>query len=200
MTCSSASLLLSTLHKTQPYSFNFSQTYLNTTLPEVVVTAKGKKKVDQYNETYSTGLFQDDNAKVFSGLDNDDIANAADIETFLIANVAGLSMARIDLGYYYFSWRNEPVAIYIDEFRMSDCEAINISPSDVAMIKVYPPPASMNSGIPKSAVSSDECQAKTSGFSGAIAIYTKKGSFDDRRTSRFRFTIKGYNALQSSWQ
>jgi hypothetical protein len=49
--------------KIPSYTFDFNRSYTNTTLPEVVVVAKGKTKVDQYNQTYSTGLFQDENAK-----------------------------------------------------------------------------------------------------------------------------------------
>lgn len=184
----------------QPYTFNFEKTLQNSLLPEVVVTHKGKKKIKQYDDLYSTGLFKDDNAKVFDGLDNDEIKNSLDLETFLLANVPGLTLGKIDLGTNYFSWRNEPVAIYVDEFRMTDCESINVSPSEVAMIKVFPPPAVINSGISKSVDPLNECPVRTSAFSGAIAIYTKRGSFETNATRKFKFIFKGYTGFDSVWR
>lgn len=177
------------------YNFDFQKTYTNTTLPEVVVTYKGKKKIEQYEETYSTGLFKDESAKIFDGLENDDIAKATDIETFLQSKVPGLTITRSELGESIIQWRNEPVVIYVDEFMMETGTLIPVAPSDVAMIKVYNPPASVNSGVGKSA------ESPSMGFSGAIAIYTKRGAFDNTNNNRrFRFTFKGYSALESVWR
>ncbi len=176
------------------YTFDFQKTYINTTLPDVVVTYKGKKKIEQYDETYSSGLFKDDNAKVFDGLDNDEISRFADIETFLQSKVAGLTITRSELGESIIQWRQEPVVIYVDEFMMETGTMIPVAPTDVAMIKVYNPPASVNSGIGKSP------DSPSMGFSGAIAIYTKKGNFDNNTNRRFRFTFKGYTALESVWK
>ncbi len=176
------------------YNFDFQKTYTNTTLPDVVVTYKGKKKIEQYDETYSNGLFKDNNAKVFDGLESDEIARASDIETFLQSKIPGLSITRSEIGESVIQWRQEPVVIYVDEFMMETGTPIPVAPSDVAMIKVYNPPASVNSGIGKSA------ESPSMGFSGAIAIYTKKGSFDNNTNRRFRFTFKGYTALEGIWR
>lgn len=167
------------------YTFNFDETFTNTTLPEVVVVAKGKGKVNQYNDMYSTGLFQDDNAKMFDGLDSDQIAHAIDIETFLESKVPGLIVRRPDGESAYLVWRNEPVVVYIDEFRLEMGDPIYVVPSDVAMIKVYNPPAAVNSGF---------------SFGGAVAIYTKKGAFENNSTRRFKFFLKGYTGFESRWK
>jgi hypothetical protein len=181
--------------KTVPYKFNFEQTYTNSTLPEVIVISKGKTKADQYNEMYSTGLFQDANAKVFDGLETDDIANSVDIETFLEYKIPGLIVRRPDGGNPYMVWRNEPVVVYIDEFRLEQGDPIYIVPSDVAMIKVYPPPAAVNSGI-----STNPENPRGAGFSGAVAIYTKKGAFENNSTRRYKFNLKGYTGFASAWK
>lgn len=179
------------------YQFNFERTYNNTTLPEVIVTGKQKRKVDEFNEKFSIGLFQGEN-KLFDGLESDEIAATADIETFLQKHVPGLIFTRAAgdaNGMTYITWRNEPIVIYIDEIPLDTGENIYVTPSDVAMIKVYNPPAMVNiagrtAGDPTSKV-----------FSGAIAIYTKRANFglhDDK--NRHSFNIKGYTPLAGIWQ
>ncbi len=166
------------------YRFDFDKTYANTTLPEVVVIAKGKKKIEQFEETYATGLFQDENAKTFDGLDSDDIANSIDVESFLEYRIPGLQVNRPDSGSTYMVWRGQPVVVYIDEFRLERGDPISVNPSDVALIKVFNPPAPMNSGF---------------SFGGAIAIYTKKGPFENNTSRRYKFNLKGYTGFTSAW-
>ena len=60
-----------------------------------------------------------------------------------------------------------------------------ISPTEIAMIKVYRPPAQL-SGF--------------SGGAGAIAIYTKKGAFANNSKSRHNFVVKGYTKVESVWE
>jgi hypothetical protein len=167
------------------YKFDFGKTLANTTLPDVVVTYAGKKKVEQYEETYATGLFKDNNGRMFDGLSSDEIARSVDVETFLLTRIPGISVAHPELGSTDLVWRNQPVTIYIDEFKLEPGDPIYIVPSDVAMIKVFPPPASINSG---------------GNGGGAIAIYTKRGAFDDHSKSHYKFTFKGYTALDSVWR
>lgn len=165
------------------YSFDFAKTFLNTTLPDVVVTHT-KTKLQQYEQTYVTGLFKDDNARVFDGMDNSDLANAIDIPTFLQQKIPGLRIERDNND--RMIWRNEPVTVYVDEYRMDEGEPLIVYPSEVALIKVYDPPANMLNG--------------SAGAGGAVAIYTKKGAYENNSTRRFKFTFKGYTGLDSVWR
>ena len=166
----------------QPYTFNFEKTLQNSILPEVVIVHKGKKKVTQYDDLYSTGLFKDDNARVFDGMDDTEIMTYMDIPSFLVTKIPGLSVSSDG---NLMIWRNEPVMVYIDEFRMEQGDPIYITPSEVAMIKVYNPPAAVNGGF---------------SFGGAVAIYTKRGSFETNATRKFKFIFKGYTAFDSVWR
>ena len=82
-------------------------------------------------------------------------------------------------------WRGEPVEIYLDEFRVSTQDIWVVSPSDIAMVKVYRPPAMLS---------------PLSGSAGAIAIYTKRGEFSNKNRFRHSFTVKGYTTAVSNWQ
>jgi hypothetical protein len=166
----------------QPYTFNFDKTLHNSILPEVTVVYKGKKKVEQYDNLYSTGLFRDDNARVFDGMENIEIMDYMDIPSFLITKIPGLSVSSDG---NLMIWRNEPVMVYIDEFRLEQGDPIYITPSEVAMIKVYNPPAAVNGGF---------------SFGGAVAIYTKRGSFETNATRKFKFVFKGYTGFDSAWR
>lgn len=165
------------------YTFDFAKTFVNTTLPDVVVTYKGKTKIQQYDETYVTGLFKDDNARIFDGLDDNDIGSYLDIPTFLQSKIPGLRVEKDNND--RMIWREQPVVVYIDEYRIEDGDPIFVYPSEVAMIKVYNPPASINAG---------------SSFGGAVAIYTKKGGYENNTTRKFKFTFKGYNSLDGVWR
>lgn len=164
------------------YKFDFKKTYEVTTLPEVIVTTKAKKAVDKYDDLYSTGLFRDDNARTFDGIDDTEIMTYMDIPSFLITKIPGLSVSGDG---NLMIWRNEPVMVYIDEFRMEQGDPIYVTPSEVAMIKVYNPPASVNGGF---------------SFGGAVAIYTKRGSFETNATRKFKFILKGYTGFDSVWK
>lgn len=166
----------------QPYTFNFEKTLYNSILPEVVVVSKSKKKVNQYDDLYSTGLFRDDNARVFDGMEDTEIITYMDIPSFLVTKIPGLSVSSDG---NLMVWRNEPVMVYIDEFRMEQGDPIYVTPSEVAMIKVYNPPASVNGGF---------------SFGGAVAIYTKRGSFETNATRKFKFIFKGYTGFDSVWR
>jgi hypothetical protein len=169
--------------KDPPYVFDFTKTFINTTLPDVVVTYKGKSKIEQYDDTYTSGLFKDNNARVFDGLNNEEISSFLDIPSFLQTKIPGLRIEKDNND--RMIWREEPLTVYIDEYKLEDGDPIFVFPSEVAMIKVFPPPAAMNSG---------------SSFGGAVAIYTKKGDYDNNTTHKFKFYFKGYNGLDGVWR
>jgi len=168
--------------KDPPYNFDFAKTYINTTLPDVVVSYKGKSKVKQYDETYASGLFKNDDARIFDGLESDEIASYLDVATFLQTKIPGLTVERDNAD--RMIWRNEVVTVYVDEYKIDQGDPIPVYPNEIAMIKVFNPPASVNAG---------------NSFGGAVAIYTKKGNYDNDKnnTRKFKFNFKGYNELES---
>ncbi len=175
--------LVSAKTDTSRYTF---QTDINdpTTLPNVTVTGKFKTKVQQYDQEFSSGLFKRDDAIIFDGIESDDIAHATSVLMFLQGRVPGLTVTKNDQGLDVAKWRNEIAEIYLDEFRLDPSDHTFVSPSDIAMIKVFRPPAQLSS---------------FGGGAGAIAIYTKKGTFADNK-SKHNFIVKGYTKIESTWE
>ncbi len=163
----------------------------NTTLPGVTVTAEQKRKVDLFNEEYSTGLFRNDNARIFDGLENNMISQSEDIFQFLIGRVAGLQISMGNNGNYILQWQGPSsfrggsnVDVFLDEFKVDRLTRGIVSPSEVAMVKAYPPPAFLSSG----------------GQKGAIAIYTKRGGLENLMLHKNKFKVFGYTPLETVWK
>jgi hypothetical protein len=178
-------MLLSRKTDTSRYVFQ-SDDIIDTTdmLPGVVVTSKFKTKVEKYNDQYSMGLFQRDDALVFDGLESDQISRSISVLVFLQGQVPGLLIEKNEQGIDVAKWRNEIVEIYVDEFRLDAADHAFVAPTEIAMIKVYRPPAQLSS---------------FSGGAGAIAIYTKKGIYAEKNKSRHNFIVKGYTNMESIW-
>ena len=175
-----------TQKKTDTSSYVFSSDdVLNPDLPNVTVTSRFKSKIQQFDEEYSMGLFQNNDAIIFDGIGNTEIGRSSTIMAFLQGRVAGLTIERNSEGMEVPKWRNELVEIYLDEFRLENNDHTFISPTEVAMIKVYRPPSylsNFNSGA------------------GAIAIYTKRGVYAANSRTRHNFIVKGYTNVDSSWE
>lgn len=178
-------MLMAKKTDTSKYFFTTGELQDPYMLPNVTVTGKYKTKVQQYDEEYSTGLFQSNDAIIFDGISSDEIGRSATILQFLQGRVAGLSIEKNSEGQDVAKWRNTIAEIYLDEFRLQPSDHTFISPTEVAMIKVYRPPSylsSFNSGA------------------GAIAIYTKRGIYASNGSSRHNFIVKGYTKIDSSWE
>ncbi len=167
------------------YSFQSGEQTDPAYLPGVTVVGKFKTKVQQYEDMYASGLFRSDNAMTFDGLESDQIAKYANLLLFLQTKVPGLMVKRGELGEEQAFWRDEPVEVYVDEFRLEGGDHTFVPPSDIAMIKVYRPPAMLS---------------PFSGASGAIAIYTKKGPFATNARNKHNFIVKGYSSIDSVWK
>jgi len=174
-------LLLRAKTDTSQYTFQDNDP---ATLPNVTVTTKFKTKVQQYNEEYSSGLFKRDDVIIFDGIESDDISHATSVLMFLQGRVPGLTITKNNEGLDVAKWRNEIAEIYLDEFRMDPSDHDFISPSDIAMIKVFRPPAQLSS---------------FGGGAGAIAIYTKKGAYANNK-SKHNFIVRGYTNIESTWE
>ncbi len=167
------------------YSFNMDKED-GLLLPGVTVTSKFKKKVEQYEAQYSSQAFKRDDAMVFDGLEDETIAKSMSVLRFLESKVPGLVVEKDqETNIEVARWRGEPVMIFIDEFQVNTTDVWVIPPSDIAMIKVYRPPANLSI---------------LAGSAGAIAIYSKRGEFANNRKAKHSFTVKGYTPAESTWQ
>lgn len=168
---------------TAKYAFDTEELVDKTLLPGVTVTGLIKKPIDDFNQKNSHGLFQKDDAIVFDGISSDEIARSFSLYQFLQSKIPGLVIERDSTGLEYARWRNEVMEVYVDEFKVDIGDHLFVVPSDIAMIKVYRPPANIS----------------LSSFSGAIAVYTKKDRLATKR-SYHNFIVKGYTAMESKWQ
>ena len=171
------------LADTSAYAFTLVDPY-SRYKPLQEVTVRGMTRAQRYEKENVTGLFRRSvDAKTFDGIDNDDIARSPDIFTFLQSRVAGLTVNRNGTQ-ASVRWRSESVMIFVDEMPFTDLNTFTIPTSEIALIKVYPPPAMLS--------------AFNSG--GAVAIYTKKGSADGLPRSRFTFEVVGYTNGEHEWR
>jgi hypothetical protein len=160
------------------YRFDFNKVYINTTLPEVIVTAKAKSRIEQYEKEFTSGLFTRA-TRTYDGLDDRAIANSFSIGSFLQARIPGF---RVDTDGTLL-WRNQRVSIFLDEYQVEDIDLMYLNNEDIAMIRFYEAPAPM-----------------VQGAGPAVAIYMKKGVDDNNKTRRYRFKLKGYTAIESEWK
>ncbi|MEO7529815.1 MAG: hypothetical protein ABIS69_00345 [Sediminibacterium sp.] len=179
ITIGDPSLLVSKQTDTSQYNFQPEEVD-KLLLPGVTVTTKFKTKVDQFNAEYSRGLFQNEDAIVLDGIDNKDLARSSTIQQFIVSKVPGIILETDGS----FTWRNQPVQLYLDEFAYTYDDLAFISPGDIAMIKLFRPPAHVGGDFDL--------------VSGAIAIYTKKGVYATNNT-RHSFIVKGYTNFESKW-
>ncbi len=168
------------------YAFNMITSSGTDLLPNVTVVGKYKKKVEQYDDYYSSGPFKRDEAMIFDGIEDETMARSMSILRFLEGKVPGLIIEKDQETMVEMArWRGEPAEIYLDEFRVTPQDIWIVSPSDIAMVKVYRPPAMLS---------------PLSGAAGAIAIYTKRGEFAGKNRFKHSFTVKGYTPAETIWQ
>ncbi|MDR3681066.1 MAG: hypothetical protein P4L41_13960 [Flavipsychrobacter sp.] len=172
--------------KEQDYQFDEKAKMSKYLLPEVVVTAK-RKVIEDFAREHVSPLFTGIDDITFDGLTNDDISRSIDINTFLMEHVPGIqSQMNPTTGVQELMWRNNDVAVYINEFLVDTDIPLSVNPSDVAMIKVFRPGFAPGN-LPSSG--------------GVVAIYTKIGSYDNNSGKhKNTFSVRGYDPLKSTWQ
>ena len=177
--------LKNVVQKSDSYNFMVDEKLYKTILPEVVVNSKSNNQIESYQKENVSGLFAGD-AIVLDGLSSDEIANAGDLYTYLVSKIGGLRLeTNSENGERFLSWRSKPTEIYIDEIRLDKDIELNVSPSDIAMIKVFRPGESVSMG---------------SGDRGAIAIYLKNGQYKKTTSANNSFYILGYTGLDAIWR
>ncbi|MBL0358177.1 MAG: hypothetical protein IPP72_15495 [Chitinophagaceae bacterium] len=171
---------------TAAYIFNPDDTRYKILMPEVLVKNKSTKKLQDFANENTTGSFTGTDAIILDGLSSDEIANAPDLFTYLAIKVGGLRLETDNTtGNQSFTWRNQPVDMYINEIRLDPEIPMSINPSDIAMIKIFRPGNALGAGA---------------GAGGAIAIYTKTGQYNKATNRNYSFYITGYTGLDADWK
>lgn len=135
------------------------QSYEGKVLENVVLKTKTKTPVQILDEKYASGMFGGGDGYQFD-LVNDNLANTSpNIFTYLQGKVAGLNINATGAT-PTLDWRGGAPLLFLDEVPADANFLSSISVNDVAYIKVFRPPFYGASG----------------GSSGAIAIYTRRGS------------------------
>lgn len=164
------------------YSFELNDPFKNVvTMDEVVIV--GRDLSQKFEQQYVSSSFRNNlDGKTFSGIENDNITKFNSILNFLQANIPGLLVRNNGL-ITEVIWRNDPVTFFIDEIRVDVTAVRGLPGSEIAMIKTYPPPATMTSFV----------------FGGGIAIYTKRGDYSKKFGPRYSFPIIGYTQGLTYW-
>jgi hypothetical protein len=151
-------------------------------LDVVTVVARQKTEEEKMDEEYTSGFFSNGDAHVFI-LDNDPSSQGAlNLVNYLQGKVAGLQISMDGSGNASATWRGGSPAFFLDEMNLDIQTAQTIPMSNIAMIKVFPPPFMGGPG-------------GSSG--GAIAVYTKKGSDKNSLVKGLDFsTIIGYSSVK----
>ncbi len=125
----------------------------------MLIKTKTKTPVQILDEKYASGMFGGGDGYQFD-LVNDNLANTSpNIFTYLQGKVAGLNINATGAT-PTLDWRGGAPLLFLDEVPADANFLSSISVNDVAYIKVFRPPFYGASG----------------GSSGAIAIYTRRGS------------------------
>ncbi len=152
------------------------------TLKEVTITGKKKSKQEIIDEEYTSGLFSGGDSRIFLPEDDPAFLSSQTILDYLNGRVAGLqiSVAGTDAT---LTWRGSKTALFMNEIEQQDASLIqSISMSEVAMVKVFPPPFFGAIGA---------------GAGGAIAVYLKKGSSGNQLSKGLDYiNIPGYSPVK----
>lgn len=171
---------------TAAYVFKTDNTRYKIIMPEVVIKSRSNKRLQDFDNENTTGAFTGSDAIILDGLSSDEIANAPDLYTYLTIKVGGLRLETDNTtGNQSFTWRNQPVDMYLNEIRLDPEVPMFINPSDIAMIKVFRPGTSLSADA---------------GAGGAIAIYTKTGQYSKATNRNYSFYITGYTGLEAEWK
>jgi len=168
---------------TAAYNFDFVDPYPDALVLDEIVL-KGKSNAEKFEDDFVSRLFKaSPDAKTIDALDNNELMRSNSILTFLQSRVAGLFI-RSDGITTTVTWRSAPVDFFINEFPV-DVNSLNLSPMDVALIKVHPPPS----------------QLRSLSNGGAIAIYTKRGAYENQKgIPQYNFMVRGYTQGISRWK
>ena len=167
------------------YQFKNDDPLFKTTMSEVIINAKSKKLVDEFQKDNVSGMFAGADGTIIDGLESDAITRSTDLFTFLVSRVGGLTQTMDDEGNRILSWRKHRTDIYVNEIRTEQDLLLEIFPSDIAMIKVFDPGVPVSFGSAKG---------------GTIAIYLKNGIYQKKDKPTNTFYLSGYTGLDAIWK
>jgi len=167
------------------YQFDGNDSLYKTIMPAVVVNSKSKKLIDNFEKENTTALFSGFDATIIDGLESNEIAQANDLFTYLTTKAAGLTISIDEEMGSTLMWRKHPTEIYVDEIKVDPSFALEIIPSEIAMIKIFPPGTPVGFGTPKG---------------GAVAVYLKKGVYKKEKKVGSNFCIVGYTGIDAIWK
>jgi hypothetical protein len=171
---------------TAGYQFKPDDLKYKIILPEVVIKSKSSRRLQEFDEENSTGMFSGQDAIILDGLTSDEMANAPDLFVYLSIKVGGLRLQTDNqTGNRYFTWRGAETDMYLNEIRLDPDVPFWINPADIAMIKIFRPGTAL---------------AADASPGGAIAIYTKTGAYRDNNSRSYSFYIQGYTAQEAAWK
>ncbi len=156
--------------------------YQGKVLATVNIKARPKSTLDEMDKKYTSGLFSGGDAHEFD-LVNDPFARSAlDIFQYLQGKVAGLQINTTSTP-PTLTWRGGTPELFMDEISTTPDMISTIPVSDVAYVKVFPPPFMGAAG---------------GGGAGAIAIYTRKGGDQNNDNSKglSNNSVSGYTAIR----
>jgi len=131
-------------------------------LANVTVHAKGKTPLQVMDEKYASGLFSGSDSRNFDLVNDPSAASYTSIFQYLQGKVAGLQITTGSTpGQTTLSWRGGTPAVFLDQINTNIDMLESLPVSDIAYIKVFPPPFIGATG---------------GGSGGAIAIYTRRGN------------------------
>lgn len=149
-----------------------------TNIEEIKLKGEVKNKTKKLNDELSSPRFKSMNEQVFDFVNDSTMVTSTNILKWLQGRVAGLTI-QMQRGSYTASLRGGQVGIYLDEMLVDPSQVDNISPSDIAMVKVIKGFFAGGFG----------------GGNGAIAIYSRRGASSDKIvSSKLRqISLTGYD-------
>ena len=105
----------------------------------VNIKANPKAQIDEMDKRYTSGLFSGGDAHEFDLLNDPFASSAMDIFQYLQGKVAGLQINTTS-NPPSLSWRGGTPQVYVDEMPTTTDMVSSVPVSDVAYVKVFPPP------------------------------------------------------------
>jgi len=136
---------------------NLMKQFEGKVLDNVTIKTKTKTPIQILDEKYASGMFSGGDGYQFDLINDPFAVSAFNIFTYLQGKVPGLT---VNTNTGALSWRGGSPALLLDEMNVQPDLITSLSVNDIAYVKVFRPPFMGVSG----------------GGSGAIAIYTRKGS------------------------
>ncbi|HET7116602.1 MAG TPA: hypothetical protein VFI29_08935 [Hanamia sp.] len=151
-------------------------------LATVTVKANPKNTLAEMDKKYTSGLFSGGDAREFDLLNDPFALSSLDIFQYLQGKVAGLQINTTS-NPPTLSWRGGTPQLYVDEVSTQPDMVQSIPVSDVAYLKVFPPPFMGGIG---------------GGSGGAIAIYTRRGDDVKQEPGKglSNNSVSGYTAIR----